>query len=354
MISNINDSLISQIHINKTNNSPIVLSNLENNQIINAKVLEILPNNKAVLLVNNQKIFAKTLIPLNISDNIELKVLQNQDTIVLKLVSSMTGQKLGQLSSIINFLFEDKISSKILNFKGVKDLLSELSLKSDKADKNFLPRLLEKNGMTWDKKLAKVLLKGEGSLKDTKNLLANLQKNDLKGLFLKAILLSKTDSNSKDVKEMKNYVKIIEEFQILNKNSSSSGRFLIPFPVLDVSKFSFGQLFIDMGQKDTRKGKNSDKLITISFLLNMTKIGAIRANFTVLNKAITGEFVMTDEVVSTYIESKIPNLIKNLAKIEYQVHRITCRIVKKEALSPSCFIESLVKDGNNQILNIVI
>lgn len=322
------------------------------NQIINVKVLQLLPPGKAQLLINNKKVVAKTGLLLKPGEEVQLKVLQEKDAVVLKLISPVQKMTTQQISSLVKFFSKnespDIIESKI---PGVKELLHDMALKSDKADEAFLPKLIEKSGMAWENKLARVLT-GNTSSSDIKAFLDILQQ-DMKGSILKE-LLNADPGKFEALKMAASFSETIENFQLLNHQSSDSGRFLLPFPIFSDQAFSFGQLLINTGDKSGKKDRDADRLVQISFLLDMSRLGPLRADFSILKKKISGKFLLNDDKTCEYVKSMIPELLTRLSNIEYQVHKIDCYTAKKEEIQQSSFIETLLQARNDSVLNIVV
>lgn len=345
----------SEMVINKGDDKKNTLSGLKKNQIITAKVLQLLPRGKALLLVNGQKLSAKTDMLLKPGEEVKLKVLVLKDAIVLKLIGPAQKITDQQISSLVRFLSKKESIPDINKTKmaGVKDLLYDMALKSDKPDKTFLPKLIEKSGLIWEKKLAGILL-GNKSFSNLKTGLSTLLEQDVKANLLKEFF--KADpAKLATLKTAASFSEAIENFQLLNHKSSDSGRFLLPFPIFSESAFNFGQLLIDTGGKSKNDSRESDgKLIQISFLLKMTHLGPLRADFSILKKEITGRFLLQDEDTLNYVKSMIPDLKKGLANIKYHVRMIECDLAEKEDIQQGSFIESLLRAREDQVLNIVI
>ncbi len=329
--------MISGIHISSSQmvidrddvSNKLNLPQLKNNQIVKAKILQLLPNGKTLILINNQKVAAKTTMLLQPGDKINLKVLAQKDATILKLIAPVQQISTKQISSLVNFFAKNAFISDIVESKipEVKELFYDIALKSEKPDKNFLPRLMEKIGIALESK-----------------------SNILLELF--ASNSSPTPEKMQILKAAVSFLETIENLQLLNHQSSDSGRFLLPFPIFGESAFNFGQLLIDTGDKN--KDKDKDKVINISFLLNMSRIGALRADFSLLKKEITGRFLLQNDETCDYVKSMIPELKKRLGRIEYKALEIECEVAKKEELQPGSFIETLIKISDDRILNIVI
>ena len=341
MISGVHISS-SEMVINKDSSKKDSLPKFKKNQIINAKVIQLLPQGKALLLVKGQKLVAKTALLLKPGEEVQLKVLEQKTAILLKLIGP------------VRFFSKNEAIPDITRTKmpGVKELFYDMALKSDKPDETFLPKLLEKSGLVWEKKLARILL-GNQSSSDIKDNMDILLKQDVKGNILKNLLIA-DPQKFESMKMAASFLETIENFQLLNHHSSDSGRFLLPFPIFSDQVFSFGQLLIDTGDKTKTNNKDADKVIHISFLLNMTKLGPLRADFSILKKEITGRFLLKDDETCKYVSSKIFELTTGLAKIEYHVRKIECNTAKKEEIQQSSFIESLVTSSDGHVLNIVI
>ncbi len=353
MITRINISS-SQLHINKDTVKKSILSKLVKNQVIQAKVLNLLPDNKVELQVFGQKVIAKSAMSLSLFEDVQLKVLQEKDSIVLKLLGPAQKMTSKQVSSLVSFFSKnnpipDISKSNILN---IKDILNDIALKSDKADHDFLPRLIEKGGLSWEKKIAH-FVSGKNDNQSSKTNIDHLLKQDIKGSLLKELFFSDFQKGA-PAKAATPFFESVENFQQLNNQTSESGRFLLPFPVFSESGFEFGQLLIDLGEKNKDDKSTSKKVVNISFLLNMTQLGPVRADFSVLNQAITGRFLLQDEAVCQFMQSLIPDLKDQLSKVDYKVHQIECKVAKKEEIQESIFIESLIKTNDDTVLNIVI
>jgi len=287
-------------------------------------------------------------------EEVQLKVQEQKDTIILKLMDPVQKVTTRQISSLINLFSRNGSASDITGSKSVnvKTLLYEMALKSDKADEHFLPKLIEKNGIIWEKKVSQVLL-GKANSTDMKVDLNNLLEQDVKGSILKEMI--HTDARKTAVFEkLSSFSKLVENFQLVNQGSSESGKFILPFPIFSESAFSYGQLFIDTGGKTKKDEDASDKVMQISFLLNMTHLGPLRADFSILKKEITGRFLLKDKDTCEYVKSMIPELKAGLAIIEYHVRQIECGIAEKEDIHQGSFVETLMKVHDDQVLNIVI
>lgn len=277
-------------------------------------------------------------------------------------------------------------------------LLISVAVKSEKADIDFLPRLLHKSGLLLEKKLSDMVKNGstlKDSIKRTSsgspetpdlkpgmergsspssklstsgsiNLQANgqttsdsaglpenslplpkpeaLVHEDIKGAVLNFISRSGVES-PEEIKVFHEFIQNLENVQLLNSHLSESGKYIIPFPLFNGDQFSFGQLFINLGQKEKESGSSSreNSLLRVSLFLDMTRLGPVRADFSVLKNNITGGFQVSDEETAIYFRQMVPELARRLQSHDYQVHKIECRVVALEELTEKSIINELLK-----------
>ena len=324
------------------------------NQKVRATVLKLMPQGKAQLLINGQKVVAKTSMLLKPGEEVQLKVLAQKDAVILKLIAPVQKMTRQQISSLVRFFSKTDPLTDITGITRptVKALLYDMALKSGEPEERFVPKLIDKSGLLWEKKMAQTLL-GKTFASDINAQLDNLFKQDMKGQLLKE--LSMADAGKFEaVKSAAAFSETLENFQLLNHHSSDTGRLLLPFPIFSASVFRFGQLFIDTGGKTNKQNKTADNLIRISFLLDMTRLGPLRADFSILKNEITGRFLFKDEASCAYVRSMLPDLETRLAAVDYHVRQIKCAMAKQEDIQQTCFIEALVNAHDDSILNIVI
>lgn len=330
------------------------IANFVKGQTLLATVIGNSSKGKTQLLINGQKVEAKTSLLLTAGQKVELKVLQEKDEVILKLIDPAQKISTNRLSSLIGFFSKKGSAADILGAenKNAETLLHDLALKSDKADPKFLPRLMQKGGMALENKLARLFVDSQ-TMPDIKTALENLLNQDLKGSVLKN-MLGTQGPGSEAYRSVLGFLDTVESFQMLNHTNSDSGRFLLPFPVFSDNSFQFGQLLIDTGQKNQKEGEDADNLIRISFLLDMTRLGPMRADFSILKKDITGQFLFQDNATCEYVRSMIKDLEKRLSGLEYTVHRLECKTAQKEEIQETSLLEPLMKSQGNQVLNIII
>ncbi len=342
---------------------------LKDDQIVNAKVEKVISPRHARLYMLGRYVLAKTHTPLKEGDNINLKVTKESGEQVLKIVRGESKdifhvnqgllKSLGRAGSYSNL---EKLISDFITIKDNEDSRSrmilknlvnatrEISLKSDVPDSGFLKTLIENSGLTWERNIS-TLFQNQNALYN-KNI-ESLQQSDLKGLAMK-LMATISDGEKEFGQVVRDFISNLENLQIINKFAfEESGKYLLPLPVLFNEMLKFGQMFIDIGRSDDSEKNRKDNLIKVSFILEMSNIGDVLADFSILKKSITGSFSVGDQNVCLFFRENIPNLIKKLKSRGFEVHKIECCVVEPEKLSEISFVDK-ISANDNGVLNLVI
>ncbi len=276
----------------------------------------------------------------------------------------------GEILTSLKTLYPQK---SILN---IRDLILSFSLKSDKPDHEFIPRLLEKSGFLFEKKIFNFL---HGEISDAENKdagksdssqrrltktpffdmksitdsgLQKIAEQDLKASILKLMSDSELKSDTL-LHSLKDSSEVIEKFQVLNSHSSESGRYLIPFPVFFNGSLNFGQLFFKLG--DTNKGKKQKKqrIIKVSLLLTMSELGHLRADMALLKNEISGMIQVENHEICTFVKKMLPEFKSRLNKQDFHVLKMDCEVAAPEKLGYTVFLDDILQNQDGG-LNIVI
>ena len=201
------DLPFSSRNVSVTNQSATSLSdlNLKPGQTVNARVVDVMPNGRAELILGGQKIIISSELPMKPGMEMSLTAVRGQNGIVLKADGFQPGSPAGPTAgstwagvdaknSVLSFPLETngadagKIfdagkpsgtipSSFLISriFQGLSELgqtkepllnniLMGLSLKSGQRDDQFLPKILQDMGLRFENKLAQ----GLGEAPDSK------------------------------------------------------------------------------------------------------------------------------------------------------------------------------------------
>ncbi|HKL82370.1 MAG TPA: flagellar hook-length control protein FliK, partial [Desulfobacter sp.] len=236
----------------------------------------------------------------------------------------------------------------------LNDILMGLSLKSDVRNDQFLPQIIKNMGLSFEKKLAAGLEDGPDK-KTVAHVIKQLAGQDLKAA---ALSLAGMENDPGKTTVLKHISDALDNFAQLNVKSGDGGqsqdgaRFLLPFPVWREDGFDFGQLMVDTGKAGT--ANTGKKMLSISFLLNMTTLGTLRADFSILDKTIAGRFLLENQATCDYLTPKISELRQRLSGIGYQAGNIDCRVARPEQIAPTSLMHSMKAPDDMQGLNIVV
>lgn len=359
------------------------LPNFKPGQIIKATVLETVSVRQARLQVLGKTILAKTGIPLVKGETILLEVSKTGQEPILKLIwnegsghnvsSSGTGQDvLGMLTrsepykvltellhTVKSSLQSSGKSDNISNppEKPVQNLLTSLeraieniSLQSTSADKGLIQRLIKYGGLTLENKLGNAVhMKNE----TMQQLAKESSEMDMKAIALK-IAEATGGKGSESGHAALKVVEFFENLQLINQYASeTSGRYLLPIPILFDDLFRFGQILIDMDKKEGSKNKKEDRLIRVSLLLELSSIGDFLAEILVLKKTVSGSISVGSNDVKQLVDRDMPGLVNRLNENGFEIQNLDCRVISPETLAETSLMDKMI-DTNDGLLNLIV
>lgn len=359
------------------------LPNFKPGQIIKATVLEAVSARQARLQVLGKSILAKTGIPLVKGETILLEVSKTGQEPVLKLIwnegsghnvrSSGTGQDvLGMLTrsepyKILTELLHTVKSS--LQSSGKNDNISNppekpgqklltslersienISLQSASADKGLVQRLIKYGGLTLENKLGNALHMGNRTVQQ---LAKESSEMDMKAIALKIAEISGGKGSESGQAALK-VVEFFENLQLINQYASeTSGRYLLPIPIIFDDLFRFGQILIDMDKKEGSKKKKEDRLIRVSLLLELSSIGDFLAEILVLKKTVSGAISVGSNDIKKLVDRNMPGLVTRLNENGFEVQNLDCRVISPETLAKTSLMDKMI-DTNDGLLNLIV
>ncbi len=307
-----------------------VLPALGDGRIVDATVLRVLSPTRAEIMVAGKRLMAETAMPLTSGQTLGLKVTGEGGFEIVKpmaetvrsamLIPGRLSAALGSLTGNSPFLH---LASLVSSETGdspldpelvqLRDLLLSVSLKSETPDPGFILRVLEK--------IARLREKGQ------------------------AMLSPAEPGNEEILKPVGKFMDAMEKFQVLNSHSSDTARYLIPFSIFTSGAFTFGQLFLDLGAENDKTRSGNHRLVRVSVFLDMTNLGALRADLSVLNQEITVAFQVADEGVASFVRTMVPTLEERLTTQGFKVLQMTCRRGTPEMISQASIAEQFVDQG---------
>ncbi|MCP3921812.1 MAG: flagellar hook-length control protein FliK [Desulfobacterales bacterium] len=364
--SNISKVLISSADIIPEDKLPF---QIKNGDVLKGKVLNVYSPRVANIEIKGKEIQVRMNVPLEEGENILLRATKKGMNESFRIIKNETGNPLNiregllralgksgpfeNLTEILKFS-ESDIKDKDLNpeiISRFKSIIKEISLKSGITDIDLLKTLVRKSGLSWENKLSNLLYNPKGMSEKP----AAYVENDLKALTMD--FLAKFGDDSEQGIRVRSFVETLEQFQLLNSQTSEeSGKYIMPIPIFGNEMFKFGQLLIDLNSKDGKNKGGKEKVLRVSFMLEMSNLGDLRADFSMLKKGITGAFGVETEEARRFIKNRIPELERNLNKHEFQVHKIDCFVIDEEELKNRSLTDDiLTRDlGEDEILNIVV
>ncbi|MDX9786427.1 MAG: hypothetical protein RBT11_06615 [Desulfobacterales bacterium] len=342
----------------------------EKGQLFKARVLDVLSPRQALLLIDGKKVQAKTFVPLKPGQEVQVRVSQSGDQPVLRLVQTAEGKLPEAFQGLLkswgesgpfghlDLLLSRRMMSAgnregslgTLVFSRLQQMVTAISLKSGDAEPRFLSDLIRGSGLLWENKLLS-LLSSSGGMQMSG--LAPLIENDIKGLALQ--LLAAEPGGGPVPDGLKAFLEGLENLQLFNKYADEeSGRYLLPLPVLLDGKLTFGQMLLILGDGRNNSERGENRLVTVSFLLTLSRLGEIRADFSVLGRTVTGAFSVATEEIRAFISHHLGELGQKLQSNGYEVIDIGCRVVGLEVLAETALFDKAIEGAHNGVLNLVI
>ena len=346
--------LTSKISLQPEVNSKSLLK-LFKNEVVEGKVVQSFSSGNVLLLIKGRRVMARSYVPLKEGEILSLKVEETVPIPTLKLLGiKFTDSNAINISILLSAIKENLWRSTFekINHYGLpkeasaqfKELIHDLSMGLFlKSTPKLLWEIIDKSGLNWEAKLRKIFLgKKIGGA-------ANLDKliqGDLKGLTSRFLALKEEDGVF-----LKRFVSAIKNIQLLNHLGLEQDRkIFLPIPMqFPDGLFTLGQLLIHLPQKEkngnTRK-KIDKNLFRITFLLEFSNLGPLRADLSIKGKEIGGKFIITKEEIKLLIKNNIPSLINKLKDKGFTVSSIECHRKDPEMVKQSLIEEIIHQEGN--------
>jgi hypothetical protein len=327
---------------------------------VEGRVVRAVSPHRAILLIKGRQLLARTSLLLKDDSVVFFKVEQVSPECVLKLMEVGSGEPGGLSSlirgsdihgnvyqSLIDLIAPLKPSFQIPSNQQLPDviqkiwsLLERISLAPDKPpDQRFLQSLVEGSGLLWENKLMKALLLA--GLTGRNQAQALLEK-DLKGLALGA-LEDKGTNGLIPSEGLIRFIDSLEQFQLANLvGLEEKGKLLLMIPMQWNDIFRFAQLLIDLPGKGEEENSEDEKALTLSLFLDMSQLGPIRVDCSVVDRAIRVCFLVCSEKIRVFLNSLTSDLKNQLERHGFLVRQITCRFEKQHILEKTSFVDALV------------
>ena len=325
------------------------------NEIVQGKVLKVLDSETAILLINGRNFTARTSVSLKAGDLLALKVKGLLPVPVLRTMGIQYAKpEAANISVILSALKENlwksvfekintgggSVTEEALWSQIVEDLPRKL-LKEGNPES--LRKMIDRSGIFWEAKLKKITEQKSFDSKQIRQLIDS----DLKGLLSR--LVSKTEGEDVCARRLLSAVK---NLQILDRlGFEQDQKIFLPLPIqLPDGHFIIVQLLFQLPLKekeDPEKSAGDRRPLKISVLLELSRLGPIRADFTVKGKKIEGMFKVASRNTLKLVESGIPAFVKTLEDKGFTIQRIGCMLKKLEIVTQPLLLEIIQTADNN-------
>ena len=129
------------------------------------------------------------------------------------------------------------------------------------------------------------------------------------------------------------------------------GKIFLPIPMqLPDGFFAVGQLLIQMSEREGGgpEGRKRNKdFLRITFLLELSRIGPLRADLHIKDKEIEGRFLVTKEASKRMIESHMALFTDRLEAKGFSVRHMGCSIKTRKTVMESPLEDVMQDEGHN-------
>ena len=325
------------------------------NEIVKGIVLKSISSTSIMLLIKGKRVNANTHIPLSEGSFVTLKVENTHPNPILKLLN-IEGKGIDTVNTsiILNGINKNLWKTIIENIDQYaisikeKEILEELW--TDISKKLFpnptperLKEFIDHSGMGWENKIRKLLTSETHQPLDIQKLLTS----DLKGLISKYIT-----SSSQENELFNGFVSMIQNIQLLNHFAiKEDGKLFIPLPLrFSDGYFTVGQLLIASDRfKGSRRKKREQEngVFRISFFLELSHLGPLRADLAIQNNKISGRFLTVKEKTKKVIEKQLPSFISAFDKRGFSILHLECYLKEPKHVNDTPINEIIPKRSCN-------
>jgi len=208
----------------------------------------------------------------------------------------------------------------------LQSFVSQIAVKPGKSGAEDLRRMVRQSGLMHEHNL---MQGGQGG------------EEDLKGLSMKlAQAVKREEPIGRAVKAL---IDGIEKLQVVNRATGEvSGRFLLPLPIVMDGTLSFGQLLIDRGEEGPSGGDAKDRVTRMSMLLDLTRLGELRADISLFKGAVRGTFSVTTPEAEALLAHDLEELTRSLSEKGFSVRKMGVQRVDRAVMAGTSLVDDLV------------
>jgi hypothetical protein len=155
---------------------------------------------------------------------------------------------------------------------------------------------------------------------------------------------------------MRQFLEGLEQLQLANVSAMANrGRCLFVIPIEWNDELRFAQLLIDLPKEsDGAEGKKvKKKAYRICLLLDMSNLGTVRAEASILKRTVRLRFLVSDEDLQKRFEAAVPRLTETLEGQGFCVQQVKCRSAGKVEALPSSLVNEILDQEGHRISLVV-
>lgn len=374
MFNKIGPGFIPSSKLNPANKaSPGKILAVHKEEVVEGRIIKPISPRHALILIKGKQLLARTEgVFLKPGQLASFKVTETSPQCILKFLEVTSNQEdgitgllkgCGFRSSPFDFLMALLHPLRVSMEKSAPErvppilmrmgaLLGRISLRPhDVAHPEFLKSFIDGSGLMWENKLKTLLLSGLESRHQTEALI----EHDLKGLAFKSLADGST-GRLLSTQGVTTFLDDMEHHQWLNLFAlEEKGNLLFIIPMQWPDKFTFAQLLIDLGAKrGDRGGENhEDGVFKLSLFLDMSHLGPVRVDASVIEKAIRVSFLVSNEDIQSFLNQYTPDLQQQLERHGFSLQQVTCRLEERASLACTSLVDAII-DLEEHTINLIV
>ena len=291
------------------------------------EVVESYSSNTALLLIKGKRLIARTSVPLPPGKTVALRVEETAPLPVLRLIGLKAADpRVANLPLLLSAI-DENIWQSVYAWARKNPLQSNLASLLQRALKDWrgdlsgmgpesLKKMLDRSGYHWEAKLGQLVRPKKTSVD-----LSKLVEGDLKGETIRSMAQGEGGNSL-----LKRLLHVIEEVQILNLGLLENRKIFLPIPLeFPDGWYTVAQLLIHLpGRREDPSGKEEKRVTHITLLLNMSGLGCLRIQMTIMGKNIEGVCMTGSEETRAYLERNISSFMEGLGEKGFSVRSFAC------------------------------
>ena len=331
--------------------------NLRVGDVVEGKVLKQTDPGSILLLIQGKKIKAHTRVPLKAGMRLSLKFSSDIGMPSLKILDANSPQGRTVNLAAVRTAIDENLWARIYKdlddaalssniHKKIKALMTKASqMMLTRPDKEGLAALVDAFGFSWETKLAR-LASGMDMGADTVD---SLVQGDLKGLIAKSLMNPGVSDTI-----LTPLFEAMDNIQLLNVPGNEQTRSVfLPLPLqFESGVMVLAQILFQFPREDVPgssegKEEKQDQEYSVVMLLEMTTLGAIRAELVLTGKTVQGRFVVEKKSTAESIETQLHSFSSMLENRGFTIGYMGCSVADKGIVRQSPVQDLFPRKGSS-------